>query len=123
MDDNDYGTSVMSDDDSRELGTSSDRGSGGSAKKGGGARARIGAAGKAFNQRSTDTLRELSAQASARASDNSPEQAPRYVNVPSMKRGGVKRKAGLARLHKGERVEVPKRKKRRGKGRKSAGRF
>lgn len=72
-------------------------------------------AGRALNESSVDAMRSQASAASVRGT-NKEDDNPRYQSVPSFKRGGTKRKAGVARLHKGEMATKAKRgKKGRGK--------
>jgi len=66
-------------------------------------------------QKTSDRLQDISDQDSSRQVRE--DDTPHYMSVPSFKRGGVMRKSGAARLHKGERA-VKARGKKRGKARK-----
>lgn len=71
-------------------------------------------AGKSLVDTSTRSLQDQAAAAAMRTIDQ--PQAPRYMDVPSFKRGGTMRKSGTARLHKGEQI-VSKKRGRKGRGR------
>ena len=60
----------------------------------------IGSAGADLNRSSVQQLQDM-ARSAGEQSVQRPE-APRYMDVQSFKRGGVKRKSGRAKLHKGE---------------------
>jgi hypothetical protein len=64
-------------------------------------------AGRNINQSATRSLFDQAAIAASRTID-APE-APRFMNVPSFKKGGRMKRRGVAKLHKGERIERGKR--------------
>jgi hypothetical protein len=68
-------------------------------------------AGKSLNEASTRALMDQAA--SLASAPIAQPAAPRYMDVPAFKRGGKMRKSGVARLHKGERIE----RSRKGRGR------
>lgn len=121
LDNGDSGSSRSSSGDSGgSSSSSSDRSSKKDRKEPSKTRSAVADAGKRMSDRSVQQLQDIA----ARMGDRSVPQpeAPRYMNVPSFKRGGTMRKSGVARLHRGERIEksksgTGKRKKGRSRGR------
>jgi len=76
----------------------------------------VGSAGADLNRSSVQQLQELARSAGER-SVSEQSSAPRYMDVPSFKRGGTMKKTGRAKVHKSEMIGRSKRKRGRSSGR------